>query len=95
MGRVCPVDGCPEPMPCPHHRRRGGARSPSSYVTGTARWRRVKARVLRRDRYVCFYCGGQATTVDHVRPVSKGGDPYDEGNLVASCVPCNLSKGDR
>src|SRR5690606_22564377 len=98
MLRPCAADGCPIPVErgyCADHapKRDAARRSPSSYVTGTARWRRVKARVLRRDRHLCFYCGGHATTVDHVRPVSRGGDPFDERNLVASCVPCNLRKG--
>jgi 5-methylcytosine-specific restriction endonuclease McrA len=55
----------------------------------------VKAAVLKRDRYVCFYCGGPADTVDHVRPVALGGDHYDEDNLVASCARCNAQKGGR
>ena len=102
MLRPCAADGCPIPVErgyCPDHapKRDAARRSPSSYVTGTARWRRVKAQVLRRDRYRCQLqfpgCLVEATTVDHVRPVSRGGDPYDERNLVASCVPCNLRKG--
>lgn len=95
---VCARDGCPERVPrgyCADHRPPALTRSPSSRVTGTARWRKVKARVLKRDAYVCHYCDGEATTADHVRPVKDGGAPFDEANLVASCVPCNLRKGGR
>lgn len=92
---VCSRDGCPELAPCPVHPKQR-PRSPSSYVTGTRRWReRVKPRILKRDRYVCHYCGGPATTVDHLAPVARGGDHYDEANLVASCSPCNQAKGGR
>lgn len=42
----------------------------------------------------CAYCGGQATTVDHVVPRSRGGsDTWD--NLTGACNRCNASKGAR
>lgn len=50
--------------------------------------------VLRRDVHRCAYCGGHATTVDHVMPRSRGGRDAWE-NLVACCVRCNNAKGDR
>lgn len=50
--------------------------------------------VLRRDRHRCAYCGGHATTVDHVLPRSRGGQD-SWSNLVACCVRCNNVKGDR
>ena len=59
----------------------------------TARWRRLRLRVLNRDGWTCAYCGAEATHVDHVTPTSKGGAIYDETNLVAACQRCNLSKG--
>ena len=50
--------------------------------------------VLRRDEHRCAYCGGHASTVDHVLPRSRGGrDTWD--NLVACCVRCKNLKGDR
>lgn len=50
--------------------------------------------VLRRDGHRCAYCGGAATTVDHVLPRSRGGRDTWE-NLVACCVRCNNLKGNR
>lgn len=50
--------------------------------------------VLRRDGHRCAYCGAHATTVDHVRPRSRGGENSWE-NLVACCLRCNNVKGDR
>jgi len=50
--------------------------------------------VLRRDANRCAYCLRAASTVDHVLPRSRGGkDDWD--NLVACCVQCNNSKGDK
>lgn len=50
--------------------------------------------VLRRDGHRCAYCGRGATTIDHVLPRSRGGGDGWE-NLVACCLRCNNSKGDR
>ncbi|MBF4635567.1 HNH endonuclease [Agreia pratensis] len=50
--------------------------------------------VLRRDGMRCLYCGGSATTIDHVMPKSRGGKDTWE-NLVACCLRCNNIKSDR
>lgn len=50
--------------------------------------------VLRRDQNRCGYCGGFASTIDHVVPRSRGGKDSWE-NLVACCLRCNNVKGDR
>lgn len=50
--------------------------------------------VLRRDGAHCLYCGGAATTIDHVQPKSRGGKDTWE-NLVACCLRCNNIKSDR
>jgi len=46
---------------------------------------------VRLKRQHCFYCGQDATTVDHLIPISKGGN-HSIGNLVAACLSCNSSK---
>lgn len=61
------------------------------YTSGP-RWSRVG--VMKRDDYTCGYCGGRATTVDHVMPRARGGKNSWK-NTVAACVPCNQRKGDR
>jgi 5-methylcytosine-specific restriction endonuclease McrA len=72
---------------CPEHR--GTKRNGS-----TRAWRKVRAEVLKRDHHRCFYCGDRATTVDHLRPVSRGGAELDPENCVAACAGCNGSKGE-
>lgn len=54
-------------------------------------WRVLRAQVLKRDQYRCQYCGGKATEVDHVLPISKGGG-NEPTNLVAACYGCNRGK---
>ena len=62
----------------------------------TAAWRKTRARILREQGTICFYCKADCSadpTVDHVNPVCKGGDPNEQTALVVSCRPCNSSKG--
>ncbi|MFP5451816.1 MAG: HNH endonuclease [Thermoleophilia bacterium] len=51
--------------------------------------------VFARDGFACQYCGTtHHLTVDHVVPRSRGGDS-SWTNVVTSCAPCNMRKGDR
>ncbi len=61
----------------------------------STRWRKLRAFVLKRDNYTCYYCGiTTANTCDHLTPLHKGGT--DElSNLVAACSACNYSKGSK
>ncbi len=57
-----------------------------------------RLRVFERDEFHCHYCNKQLTrftaTLDHIQPVSKGGDnSYD--NLVTACLHCNSRRGNR
>lgn len=40
----------------------------------------------------CAYCGSLADTLDHIRPLARGGITARE-NLVPACSGCNLAKG--
>ena len=69
------------------------ARSPSARVVGTPRWRRLRAKILDRDGYRCSRCGRAGKLeVDHVKPVSCGGAPFDPLNLQALCRRCHFAK---
>jgi 5-methylcytosine-specific restriction endonuclease McrA len=72
--------------------KRGDPRSQRKYKA-------VRLLVLSRDNYTCFYCGTpDATTVDHIVPVSKMEDKseaYDANGMVACCKRCNSSRGNR
>lgn len=51
--------------------------------------------VLERDNHECAYCEARkGTTVDHVRPRSRGG-LHRWTNVVAACRRCNEMKADR
>src|ERR671932_2848353 len=69
-----------------------------SYVrVPRAAQRKISRRALfARDGWRCVYCGTSAgrLTLDHVVPRSRGGDSVWE-NVVTSCAPCNLRKGNR
>ncbi len=53
------------------------------------------AEVFRRHGHKCVECDSPYDlTVDHITPLSKGGD-WDLGNLRPLCRKCNSSKGNR
>ena len=54
----------------------------------------TRTALMRRDRFRCAYCGGRATTIDHVVPRSRGGQ-HGWDNCVACCAGCNHRKADR
>lgn len=54
----------------------------------------ARSAILHRDGFCCMYCGGPATTIDHVLPESRGGE-NTWLNLVAACSDCNFFKAAR
>ncbi len=51
--------------------------------------------ILKSNRYRCFYCKQKIRlTMDHVIPLSKGGEHRKE-NIVPACASCNSRKHDR
>lgn len=59
---------------------------------------KLRFEVFKRDQFKCQYCGKASPDVilhvDHINPVSKGGD-NDILNLITSCRDCNSGKSDR
>lgn len=53
----------------------------------------LRTAVLERDRHRCRYCGAtdKKLVMDHVYPVSRGGETSFE-NLVTACEGCNRKK---
>lgn len=60
------------------------------------RWQQMRQAVLLRDDHACQIrgpqCVGVATHVDHIVPLSEGGQRLDPANLRAACAVCNLSR---
>ena len=64
-------------------------------------WIRQEKRlaIYLRDGLACAYCGasvedGAPLTLDHLRPVSRGGK-NEATNLVTACSRCNSARGNR
>lgn len=59
--------------------------------------KKTRFEIFKRDKFTCQYCGKSTPSVileiDHVIPVSKGGNDLEE-NLITSCFECNRGKGD-
>lgn len=60
--------------------------------------KKTRFEVFKRDGFKCQYCGKCAPEVvlhvDHIHPVSKGGE-NDVMNYITACVDCNGGKSDR
>lgn len=67
----------------------------------TARWLRVRERVLRRDDYMCRECRRYgkttaATTVHHVYPREQYPElRYSANNLISLCAACHNAMHNR
>jgi hypothetical protein len=64
-----------------------------------AAWRETRLFLAERDGWRCFYCRTKfdqlkGVTIDHYVPASMWACNLP-ANLVLSCRPCNLAKGDR
>lgn len=65
--------------------------SSSSRGYGAA-WRKMRLRVLARDKYLCVICKkSEAKEVDHIKEKAKGGTD-DIENLQSLCVQCHKDK---
>ena len=66
-------------------------------VNRATSWLALREQVFARDDFCCHYCGtyiNDEPHCDHVIPFSRGGS-NDLNNLVTSCAPCNIAKGDK
>jgi len=70
----------------------------TKHLTSYRAPRLSKINVLRRDKFICQYCGKHGIKAemnnDHVVPKAQGGKTTWD-NLVASCKKCNHVKADR
>lgn len=68
------------------------------YVRKNSNVRFTKHNVLLRDQFTCQYCNERLRrcdcTLDHVRPISRGGKT-NWINVVTACGPCNVAKGNK
>ena len=70
--------------------------SDKNHPRSSSAWKKLRVIILARDEYTCYYCGAEASHVDHV--VSYKDEPslfFDQSNLVSACRKCNLVKGSR
>lgn len=75
-------------------RKREDERRPSASARGYDRDWRVRRRDYLADNPLCIRCGDEATEVDHIVPLSKGGAD-DESNYQALCKSCHSVKTGR
>ena len=74
-------------------RRHSGEKSADAIkLYHSAKWLNTRRAVLLRDP-ICKACDNRLSTeVDHIKPLSQGGDPYSLANLRGICNPCHAAK---
>jgi len=71
-------------------------RTAASFYSKDARWLDVRKKKLIANPF-CEECVKhkrfvKATTVDHIKPIRQGGDPYEWNNLQSLCGSCHSRK---
>ena len=56
----------------------------SQRKSNSTQWKKLRLRILQRDGYVCFWCGSEANTCDHVIPVAKQSTELHQQSLQLS-----------
>jgi len=57
------------------------------------RARRWRSSLHHATQGCCIYCGNPSESIDHIHPLSRGGQSVTE-NCVPACLACNGHKGD-
>lgn len=83
----------------PHYKEKASEIPPpegvEDIIKATAVTRGQRVRILERDGYRCQSCGAEShLCIDHIIPVSRGGDSSDD-NLQVLCHSCNTKKGNK
>lgn len=83
----------------PHYKEKASEIPPppgqENFIKATGVTRTQRARILERDGYKCQCCEAtEGLCIDHIMPVSRGGDSSDE-NLQVLCSACNTKKGNK
>lgn len=83
---------------CPEHRKAKEKerleKEPHRTIYGTKSWAKARKRIKARDNGECQalvngkQCKSKANlSVHHITPLSRGGAPYDDDNLITLCRP--------
>ena len=74
-------------------RARSGRVSFYHSVMDSRRWERTRLAVFERDGFRCRACGRPGRLeAHHVRPLERGGDPYDLANIETLCRSCHIGR---
>jgi hypothetical protein len=57
----------------------------------TAKWRKIRQRILNRDGHTCQHCGMEGNSVDHIIPRQSGGTD-DEWNLLRPIIEAGYNR---
>src|SRR5262245_45297123 len=78
---------------CALERKRSARRRQTTKgVYAKKKWATTRRKVFARDP-ICKVCDRRTSEeIDHIKPLSLGGDPYDLEGLQGICKPCHWTK---
>ena len=77
--------------PDPRRMKEGRRDSPQDKRYWSYAWRRARIGFLGKHP-TCVVCERLATVVDHIHPVTQGGEFWDRNNWQPMCEPCHNAK---
>jgi 5-methylcytosine-specific restriction endonuclease McrA len=96
--RLCSDPRCDQPQTyrgrCAQHARENerSIKRTGIKIYSTKRWSNTRRAVLFAQPLCACGCGRIATDVDHIIPLSEGGDPWDRANLQGLAAACHSAK---
>ena len=68
-------------------------RRPGAYSRGyDSAWIKLSKAYMASKNYICEFCGERAEEVDHIIPLSMGGERLSVSNVQALCRECHRRK---
>ena len=83
----------PEAAQASSHQTNLKLKHPKAYETSDITVKGLRDWLKERRDTACTYCGNPGVHIDHIVPLSKGGE-HTWTNITISCKSCNVSKSD-
>lgn len=75
------------------------AREFSKKLYNSKEWKGIRDSILKRDKYICNWCGNPASEVHHLERITPGNidkkETHKASNLISLCRDCHCREHDK